>query len=321
MSAPTLARRYPLRALVAGARWLINPVSEYGAKQVPRMILYATGKEILAAVERTRAHPTGRRVLAERPDLAAALSNLPALAAMPQGSVGRAFSDAMSGGGGVPGYMLAGLIYRDGFFDGYDMPDDARYAIERSRWLHDLLHVLTGYTTDLAGEGLLIFFDLGYRQTLPFSLAALTPMGLGPRVFLRPHVGQRRWQELLRDAHARGVAAQERQPPMSVYWEELLPRPLAEVREALGIVPFAEDTSDWLSKSWLGRSAATGFGGYAREAERARLVRRLVEAGVDFRDLMRAPPDKAAALRKLAEDEADDATILAAASKLLGRRV
>ena len=317
MSAPTLARRYPLRALAAGARWLVNPVSEGGAKQVPRMLLYATGVEMLAAVGRMRAHPTGRRVLADRPDLAAALSNMPALAALPPGSLGRAFHDAMSRPGGVPGYLLAGLIYRDGFFDRYDMPDDARYAIERTRWLHDLLHVLTGYGTDLASEGLLIYFELGYRLTLPFSLAALTPQGLGPRLFLRPHVGQRRWRALLRQAHAHGTAAQQRLPPMYAYWEELLPRPLAEAREELGIVPFTEDTSDWLSKSWLGRNAATGFGGYARAAEQAQLARRVVEAGVDFRDLMRATPEHAARLRSLAAEGADDAASRAAAARLL----
>ena len=78
--------------------------------------------------------------------------------------------------GGIPGYLLAGLIYRDGFFDGYDMPDDARYAIERTRWLHDLYHVLTGYGTDLAGEGLLIYFQLAYRQPSRFSRCrALVP--------------------------------------------------------------------------------------------------------------------------------------------------
>jgi Coenzyme Q (ubiquinone) biosynthesis protein Coq4 len=217
---------------------------------------------------------------------------------MPPGSLGRVFYDAMNVPGGIPGYMLAGLIYRDGFFDGYDMPDDARYAIERTRWLHDLYHVLTGYGTDLAGEGLLIYFQIAYRQPTGFWRAALSANGLGPLLFLRPHVGQRRWRDLLREAHERGTAAREQQPPMYVYWEELLPRPLADVREELGIVPFEEDTSDWLSQSWLGRRAATGFGGYGREAEQAQLARRIVEAGVDFRKLMRATPERAAALRR-----------------------
>jgi len=317
MTDPTITRRYPLRALVAGARWLANPVSANGAKQVPRMHLYATGPEMLAEVEQMRTHPTGKRILADRPDLAATISNPSALATMPPGSLGRVFYDAMNVPGGIPGYMLAGLIYRDGFFDNYDMPDDARYAIERTRWLHDLYHVLTGYGTDLAGEGLLIYFQIAYRQPTGFWRAALSANGLGPLLFLRPHLGQRRWRELLRDAHARGTAARAQLPPMYVYWEELLPRPLAEVREELGIAPFKEDTSDWLSQSWLGRRAATGFGAYGREAEQAQLARRIVEAGVDFRNLMRATPERAASLRRLVADGADDVAIRAAAARLL----
>jgi ubiquinone biosynthesis protein COQ4 len=295
----------------------MNPVSAGGAKQVPRIHLYATGPEMLAEVEQMRTHPTGKRILADRPDLATTISNPSALATMPPGSLGRAFHDAMNVPGGIPGYMLAGLIYSDGFFDRYNMPDDARYAIERTRWLHDLYHVLTGYGTDLAGEGLLIYFQIAYRQQIGFRRAALSANGLGPLLFLRPHVGQRRWRELLRDAHARGTAARAQQPPMYVYWEELLPRPLAEVRKELGIAPFEEDTSDWLSQSRLGQRAATGFGAYAREVEQAQLARRIVEAGVDFRNLMRATPQSAASLRRLVADGADDAAIRAAAARLL----
>jgi ubiquinone biosynthesis protein Coq4 len=317
MGTPTLSKRYPVRALAAGARWLLNPVSEGGAKQMPRMLLYATGVETLAGVEQMREHPTGKRILSERPDLAAILSNPVALARMPPGSFGRAFHDAMSKPGGVPGYLLAGLIYRDGFFDRYQMPDDARYVIERYRWLHDLIHVLTGYKTDLAGEGLLIFFDFGYRHSIPLRFASVTPMGLGPFVFIRPDMGQRRWRGLLRDAYAHGEAAKRRHPPMSVYWEEMLPRPLKDVREELGIVPFEEDTSEWLSGSWIGRNASTGFGAYKAQAEQARLAQRVVEAGVDFRDLMRASPASAAELRRLAEEGVDDDTIRAAAARLL----
>jgi ubiquinone biosynthesis protein Coq4 len=317
MSTPNLARRYPLRALAAGARWLSNPVSEGGAKQVPRFLMYATGPEMLEEVQRMRTHATGRRILADRPDLSKFLANPSTLETMPQGSLGRAFHDAMNVEGGVPGYMLAGLIYRDGFFDNYEMPDDARYAIERSRWLHDLFHILTGYGTDLAGEGLQIYFELGYRLSIPFRLAALTPQGIGPLLFLRPHIGQQRWRALLRDAHTRGTAARQVMPPIYVYWEEQLPRPLSEVREELGIVPYREDTSDWLAKSWLGRRAATGFGAYAREAKNAQIVRRIVDAGVDFRKLMRATPETSAALRRLVTDGADDVAIRAAAASML----
>ena len=88
MTGPTLTRRYPLRAFAAGARWLANPVSEAGAKQVPRIHLYANGPEMLAEVERMRTHPTGKRILADRPDLAATLSNPSSLATLPPGTTG-----------------------------------------------------------------------------------------------------------------------------------------------------------------------------------------------------------------------------------------
>ena len=90
------------------------------------------------------------------------------------------------------------------------------------------------------------------------------------------------------------------------------------MREELGITPFDEDTSDWLANTWLGRSAAKGFGAYAREAERAQLARRIVEAGVDFRGLMRASPERQAGLRRLVAEGADDAAIQAAAEGLCG---
>jgi ubiquinone biosynthesis protein COQ4 len=255
-------------------------------------------------------------VLRDRPDLSKTLLNMPALSASPPGSFGRAYYDAMSVPEVLPGYLLGGLIYRDGFFDSFEMSDDARYAIERSRWLHDMLHVLTGYGADLAGEGLLIYFELGYRQTFSFPVAALWPQGLGPLLFLRPHIGQRRWRGLLRDAHARGTSARQRQHPLTVYWEELLPKPLAEVREELGIQHFELNTADWLSKSWLGRRASNGFGTYTREAQQAQLTVRLVEAGVDFRALMLAIPARAARLRQLVAEGADAPTLRAAADEL-----
>jgi ubiquinone biosynthesis protein Coq4 len=70
---------------------------------MPRMLLYATGVETLARVEPMRQHPTGKRVLADRPDLARVLSNSEALSRMPTGSPGRAYRDAMCNATGVPG--------------------------------------------------------------------------------------------------------------------------------------------------------------------------------------------------------------------------
>jgi len=301
-------------ALLAGARWLMNPVSEDGAKQVPRLKLLAAGPEILADIERMRTHPTGKRILDERPDLGAALSDSATLKAMPAGSLGRTFYEAMDVPGGVPGFLLAALIYKDGFFDSFEMSEDAEYYIARSRWLHDLFHIVTGYGTDLPGEGLLIYFALGYEHRMPYWAASLVPLGIGPRFFIRPSGGQRKWRALLRDAHARGLAANNVCPPQCVPWEELLARPLDEVRAQLGIVPFREDTSRWLDHSWFGRQAAAGFGAYPKSAQRAQLAMAVVKAGVDYRDLYRVSDEKARELFRLAAEGASDEQIRASAA-------
>lgn len=207
MTRRTLEKRDIPAALLAGFRWLRNPVSQGGAKQVPRIQMLARGPEILADVERMRAHPTGKKLLAERRDLGVFLSNSAALKAMPEASLGRTFYDAMDNPVGVPGYLLAGLIYKDGFFDSFDMSDDARFYLERIRWLHDLFHVVSGYATDLAGEGMLIYFQHAYLYGLNFNALARSPFGIGPRYFLRPDCGKARWQEYLCDANSRGLHA------------------------------------------------------------------------------------------------------------------
>jgi ubiquinone biosynthesis protein COQ4 len=310
----TLEKRDIPGALLAGARWLMNPVSEGGAKQVPRIKMLAGGPEILADVERMRVHASGRRLLAQKPDLGVALSDTAALKSMPQGSLGRTFFKAMDNPYGVPGYLLAGLIYRDGFFDSFEMSDDARYYLERARWLHDLFHVVSGYEPNLAGEGLLIYFQQAYLYGVSYEALASSPLGLGPRYFIHASCGAKRWQALLKEAHAQGLAAHAVCPAIFVAWEDLLPQPLDNVRAQLGIVPFLEDTSRWLDRSWLGKQAAGGFGAQSSGATRAKLARRVVEAGVDYRDFYRLSAAKARALLDLAANGASDEDIRSAAS-------
>lgn len=102
MERRTLQRRDLLGALVAGARWLVNPVSEGGAKQVPRIKLLAAGPEYLREVDCMRTHRTGGRLLREKPDLGAALSSASTLASRPTGSLGRTFYEKTESPGGVP---------------------------------------------------------------------------------------------------------------------------------------------------------------------------------------------------------------------------
>jgi hypothetical protein len=88
-----------------------------------------------------------------------------------------------------------------------------------------------------------------------------------------PRVGWRRWREVMLRAWERGHAMHETVPFHCIYWEELLPLPLSEVRRRLGVPESEEpDTTDWML-SPLGKAMANGYGGPAdRDAKRRHLL-------------------------------------------------
>lgn len=297
---------YPERNLWAAVRdgliWLSGPVSERGASRAFRISLHMGGRLVHERRLAMRAHPVGRRLLDERPDLCAALNDMPALAALPEGSLGRAFHTFMDHPETVPGYMLSGLIYRDGWFDSVPMDDELRWAVERWYQTHDLMHVVSGYGADLAGEGLNIYFSGGYCLGLSWRATFWSPFGLAPRL-MRPSVGRRRWLATLREAWERGNAARRQLPFESVPWEELLPQPLAEVRRSLGLPPLADpamNSAEWTDDSFFTRTFLAANVDY----ESVRGVKAAVEAGVPLKQLMRADAETRGRVEKLAREGA-----------------
>ena len=242
----TLERRYIWFGLKSAIKWMSNPVSEKGATQVARVKLSLGGPDVLKDIEKMRNHPVGSRLLAEKPDLGEAF-DMENLAKMPEGSFGRKMHDILDHPDTIPGYLLAGLAYRDGFFDSIQMDEDVRWFLERSFFDHDASHVISGYDTDLAGEALDIYFVMGYQTNLPKWLAFMNPFGL-IALFIRPKVGTRAWLKHLSTAFDRGRVARNHFPPHSIPYEELLEKPLEEARAFLGIAPLPDgwDTSDWL---------------------------------------------------------------------------
>lgn len=59
-------QRHWRRALRAGVRWMIDPVSEMGAAQVFRFSLAIGQPEIFAMCDARGSDPTGRPILRER---------------------------------------------------------------------------------------------------------------------------------------------------------------------------------------------------------------------------------------------------------------
>ncbi len=82
----------------------------------------------------------GRRLLSERPTLQGGELNLAALAALPDGTLGREFARYFETNGIAPFLTL------------FEIDSDEAYLCKRYRETHDLLHVITGYPTHFLGE-------------------------------------------------------------------------------------------------------------------------------------------------------------------------
>lgn len=172
----------------------------------------------------------GRAMLAEQPSLLATLSDLPRLCALPLGTFGRTYAD----------FMIAGEITAVGLVEAENVSLAAQHIelldphrqwfSERIRDIHDLWHVLTGYGRDEAGESANLAFTFGQLRLRGIALI-LFGIALQPS----PHpAGRRAWYRYLYRAWRRGREATWL--PLARY-EDLLPRPLEEVRRTLGIAP------------------------------------------------------------------------------------
>jgi ubiquinone biosynthesis protein COQ4 len=169
----------------------------------------------------------GAGLLARRPCLLDVLVDRAALAAMPDGSFGRAYLEFAL----THGFAADGLLReRDAAFAGLDdgIGADRQWFFDRLTLSHDLWHVLTGYGTDEAGELALLGFShaqgLNGRLVKVFALFGAL-------------IGGRPVRRFMREAYRRGrrTACLVVQP-----WEDLLPLPLAEVRTRLRVPPAAE---------------------------------------------------------------------------------
>lgn len=161
----------------------------------------------------------GLALLSEQPSIDSTHVDLDELRALPADTLGGAYVR----------YLDENHLDPDLFQAPPGLPPAIAYVSQRMRQSHDVWHVLTGYRPDVAGEVALQGFT--YAQTgAPASglIAAAGALRFSPR-----HRG------LVRETlggYRRGKRAAFLG---SVRWEDHWTRPLAEVREELGIVPVA----------------------------------------------------------------------------------
>ena len=187
-----------------------------------------SGNTLERTYQAFRRTPYGKRLLLERPSLAARLADQEGLRSLPEGSLGREYLK----------FMTRAHITSDGLMAAQDAGvdpnaslevDDARqYVGDRLRDMHDLWHVLTEYGADDTGEIANLWFSVGQFGNPGMAFIAFFGMIGGN---LGAHF---EWPRYCYRAYVRGRRAARL---VSEPVEEMLHLPIDEVRRRLRISP------------------------------------------------------------------------------------
>jgi ubiquinone biosynthesis protein COQ4 len=173
----------------------------------------------------------GKELLRDRPSLLSVLSDRERLAAMPEGSLGRAYLAFMDRahitGSGLVAAQDAGHDPNGAF----DLDPDRRYVSDRMRDMHDLWHVLTDYGADDTGEIANLWFSVGQ-----FGNPGMAFIAFFGAIGGKPDESFAWWRYCYR-AWVRGKRARRL---VSEPIEAMLELPLEEARLRLNIAPTHE---------------------------------------------------------------------------------
>jgi ubiquinone biosynthesis protein COQ4 len=221
MSQPASARLHPIAALRAVRNLMSNREDTH---QVFLLIEALRGKTTLRQFARFRQTETGRAVLGENRRLLDRLSDRASLAALPAGTLGRAYYDFMAAENlSAEGLVEASRIERP------PASDDVTLFRERGREMHDLLHVLTGYGRDPLGEACLVAFT--YAQNRLKGLAVIA-------VFAARRIARSRPSQPVRRAVFEGYRHGRSAGWLpGADWEALLAQPVEAIRAQFAVKP------------------------------------------------------------------------------------
>jgi ubiquinone biosynthesis protein COQ4 len=209
---------------------LTNPEDTSQAFRIAEALSFGAPERMLVKFRRDT---TGARLLTQRDDLLAALSDRESLEAMPEGSLARAYLTFLDSENITAAGLVEASIEGASDRSEVDAGSDLAFVRRRMRDTHDLWHTVSGYKGDLLGEASLLAFT--FAQTHHPGVGFLAALGM---VF--GHSGQRDvvYDGFKRGRRAKWMVAQD--------WIALLPRPLAEVRAKLGIdyVPTYEEVRE-----------------------------------------------------------------------------
>ncbi len=214
-------RLHPVAALRA-MRNLIRDRED--TKQVFLLIEALRGKTTLRQLARFRQSETGRAMLAERRSLLARLSDRASLAALPPGSLGRAYYEFMATEDlSAEGLVEVSKIQRP------PSGDDLTWFRERNREMHDLLHTVTGYGRDPLGEGCVVAFSYAQTGLKGFAVIATVTAFRIARRLPGQHVVRAVFEAYRQGRRADWLIGAD--------WESLLSQPVDVVRAQLRVSP------------------------------------------------------------------------------------
>ena len=221
MSQPSSYRLHPIAALRAVRNLMSNREDTH---QVFLLIEALRGKTTLRQFARFRQTETGRAVLGENRRLLDRLSDRASLAALPAGTLGRAYYDFMAAENlSAEGLVEASRIERP------PASDDVTMFRERGREMHDLLHVVTGYGRDPLGEACLVAFT--YAQNRLKGLAVIA-------VFAARRIARSRPGQPVRRAVFEGYRHGRSAGWLpGADWEALLAQPVDAIRAQFAVKP------------------------------------------------------------------------------------
>ncbi len=212
LSAPERWRR----ALKALTRVMTNPEE---TDQVLLFVGYANAGSIARRQAALAGDVEWEQLYVDHPAIDSRTIDIPTLAALPEGTLGRAYAD----------FLIANHLTPD-VFDGPPpgVPDPrTAYAIQRLRQTHDLWHVVTGHNTDFAGEIRLQAFT--YAQLGAPASGILAAVG---------SIRGTRYHATLATEVLAAYRAGKRAKRLATYrWEDNWTTPISVVRAQLGITP------------------------------------------------------------------------------------
>jgi ubiquinone biosynthesis protein COQ4 len=183
------------------------------------------GKTTLRQFARFQRTETGRAVLAERRQLLDRLRDRQSLAVLPPGTLGRSYCEFMAS----ENLSAEGLVEASQFRGRLPVLEPLTLFRERSREMHDLLHIVTGYGRDPLGEACLAAFSFAQTGLKGFALIAIVASHRIARA--RPGHAVRRavFEGYRRGRRAAWLVAAD--------WETLLAEPVTAIRSRYGIAP------------------------------------------------------------------------------------